>query len=213
VQTGERGDLQTTDELPFDWASWAGDWVRCDEGVSLVGHSFGGATVFAMLSPNGEDVLRIPVSHGLVLDPWLEPLPSPGPAPDNSLSGHPKLMVINAEGFTLWTEHFKRLEEVVPAWSESTLLTIIGGQHNSFSDLPVMPPIPLRKSTARPIMDVIKTLTLSFLDDRLPSSVNRLNIRKLEIEYPKSRPWAQNPKRRLIGNAGDVIVHRFGVVG
>ena len=32
-------------DLPFDWASWAGDWVRCDEGVSLVGHSFGGATV------------------------------------------------------------------------------------------------------------------------------------------------------------------------
>lgn len=45
VQTGERGDLQTTDELSFDWASWTGDWVRCDEGVSLVGHSFGGATV------------------------------------------------------------------------------------------------------------------------------------------------------------------------
>ena len=33
-------------------------------------------------------------------------------------------MVINAEGFTLWTEHFKRLEEVVPAWPESALLTI-----------------------------------------------------------------------------------------
>ncbi|KAI9467366.1 platelet-activating factor acetylhydrolase, isoform II-domain-containing protein [Lactarius psammicola] len=214
VQTGERGDLQTMDELPFDWASWAGDWVRCDEGVSLIGHSFGGATVFAILSPKGEDVLRIPVSHGLVLDPWLEPILPPGPAPytnqDSSL-GHPKLMVINAEGFTLWTEHFKRVEEVVSAWPESALLTIIGGQHNSFSDLPVMPPIPIRKSTARPIMNVIKTLTLSFLDNHLPSSVNSLNIRKLEIEYPKSRPWAKIPKRRLVGNAGDVVIHRFGV--
>ncbi len=75
-----------------------------------------------------------------------------------------------------------------------------------------MPPIPIRKSTARPIMNVIKTLTLSFLDDHLPSSVNRLNIRKLEIEYPKSRPWVKIPKRRLIGNAGDIIIHRFGVV-
>lgn len=35
-------------------------------------------------------------------------------------------MAINAEGFTLWTEHFKRLEEAVPAWPESTLLTISG---------------------------------------------------------------------------------------
>ena len=74
-----------------------------------------------------------------------------------------------------------------------------------------MLPVPIRKSTARPIMDVIKTLTLSFLDDQLPSSVNRLNIRKLEIEYPKSRPWAKKPKRRLVGNAGDIIIHRFDV--
>jgi len=213
VQTGECGDLRTMDGSPFDWASWAGDWVRCDEGVSLVGHSFGGATVFAMLSPKGEGVLRIPVSHGLVLDPWLEPLPLPGLAPDanQESSGQPKLMVINAEGFTLWTEHFKRLEEMVPAWPESALFTIIGGRHDSFSDLPVIPPIPIRKSTARPIMNVIKTLTLSFLDDQLPSYVNRLNVRKLEIEYPKSRPWAKNPKRRLVGNGGDIIIHRFGV--
>ena len=33
------------DDSPVDWESWAGDLVRCDEGVSLVGHSFGGATV------------------------------------------------------------------------------------------------------------------------------------------------------------------------
>ncbi|KAH9173299.1 platelet-activating factor acetylhydrolase [Lactarius sanguifluus] len=211
VQTGERGDLQTMDESPFDWALWAGDWVRYDEGVSLVGHSFGGATVFAMLSLKEEDDLRIPVSHGLVLDPWLEPILPPGPAPDTNQNTS-KLMVINAEGFTLWTEHFKRVEEVVSAWPESALLTIIRGQHNSFSDLPVMPPVPIRKSTARPIMNVIKTLTLSFLDDQLPSSVNRLNVRTLEIEYPKSRPWSKNPKRRLVGNAGDIIIHRFGVI-
>lgn len=87
-----------------------------------------------MLSPNGDDNLRIPVSHGLVLDPWLEPLPSPGPAPDNSSSRLPKLMVINAEGFTLWTEHFKRLEEMVPSWPESALLTISRWLSMKFGD-------------------------------------------------------------------------------
>ena len=85
---------------------------------------------FAMLSepaPKEEDVSPIPVSHGLVLDPWLEPLPSPGPEPfigRHSPSKHPKLMVINSEGFTLWKDHFKRVEQVVPAWPGSTLLTI-----------------------------------------------------------------------------------------
>ena len=58
VLTGERGDLRTIDESPLDWESWTGDWVQCDEGVSLVGHSFGGATVvswrrsFPFISPS-----------------------------------------------------------------------------------------------------------------------------------------------------------------
>lgn len=25
------------DESSLDWESWTGDWVQCDEGVSLVG--------------------------------------------------------------------------------------------------------------------------------------------------------------------------------
>jgi platelet-activating factor acetylhydrolase len=49
VLTGERGDLRSVDESPLDWESWTGDWVRCDEDVSLVGHSFGGATLVSRL--------------------------------------------------------------------------------------------------------------------------------------------------------------------
>jgi platelet-activating factor acetylhydrolase len=77
--------------------------------------------------PEREGVSSIPISHGLVLDPWLEPLSSPGPEPftnQGSEIRHPKLMVINAEGFTLWKDHFKRLEEIVPAWPESFLVTV-----------------------------------------------------------------------------------------
>jgi hypothetical protein len=33
-------------------------------------------------------------------------------------------MVINAEGFTLWEDHSKRLEEIVPAWPGSFLVTV-----------------------------------------------------------------------------------------
>jgi len=219
VLTGERGDLRTIDESPLDWESWTGDWVQCDEGVSLMGHSFGGATVFSMLSeppPKREDVPSIPVSHGLVLDPWLEPLSSPGPEPFiyQSLElKHPKLMVVNAEGFTLWKNHFKRVEEIMPAWPGSVLVTVVGARHISFSDIPIMLPFLNRSSTARPIMDVIKTLVLSFLDDTLSKDICDLNTRKLEIKYDQSWFWfwARVPKPRLLGRPSDVVIHRWGL--
>lgn len=81
----------------------------------------------------------------LILDPWLEPLPSPGPIPffrpegpdmpvpiltdidfiqeslqsspnDKLDSPHPRMLVINSETFTLWKDHFERLQEVVSGW-------------------------------------------------------------------------------------------------
>ncbi|KAI0306841.1 platelet-activating factor acetylhydrolase, isoform II-domain-containing protein [Multifurca ochricompacta] len=213
VRTGEHGDLQTIEGSLLDSASWAGDWVQCDEGVSLVGHSFGGATIFSMLSdPSPKGFSRIPVSHGLVLDPWLEPLTSPGPEPftdQHSPLSHPKLMVINAEGFTLWKDHFKRLEEAVPAWPGSSLFTIVGARHVSFSDFPMLLPIPIRNSSAQPIMNVIKTLVLSFLDDTLPSAISSLTTRKPEIEDMRSGFWSKKTQRKLVGQPGDVVIHRW----
>jgi platelet-activating factor acetylhydrolase len=40
-------------------------------------------------------------------------------------------MVVNAEGFTLWKDHFKRVEEIVPAWPGSVLVTV--GTHLAIS--------------------------------------------------------------------------------
>ena len=90
----------------------------------------------------------IPVERAIVLDPWLEPLPSPGPSPltldaaskiskqENSVGSsmaaadgalpdirqlktnvdHPSMLVINSETFTLWKDHYARLQEVVAGW-------------------------------------------------------------------------------------------------
>jgi len=91
---------------------------------------------------------RIPVERTIILDPWLEPLPLPGPVPlgntpsssitaaegvvkseeatvisqhENVLatlevSTHPRMLVINSETFTLWKDHYARLQEVVAGW-------------------------------------------------------------------------------------------------
>jgi platelet-activating factor acetylhydrolase len=61
IRTGEHGDLRTMDDLVFDWASWGGDWVRYDNGVSLVGHSFGGATMVSTTSIGVFDVATMPL--------------------------------------------------------------------------------------------------------------------------------------------------------
>ena len=74
-----------------------------------------------------------------------------------------------------------------------------------------MLPIPIRSSTARPIMNVIKTLALSFLDDTLPQAICNLNTRKLEIKDDRSWFWATKPKRGLVGLPGDIVIHRWGL--
>lgn len=95
-----------------------------------------------------EGFSRIPVERTIILDPWLEPLPSPGPVPlgsspsscitvgeevvkseeatvisshENDLatpevSTHPRMLVMNSETFTLWKDHYARLQEVVAGW-------------------------------------------------------------------------------------------------
>jgi platelet-activating factor acetylhydrolase len=68
----------------------------------------------------------LPVTHAIALDPWIDPLPSPGPAPytpESSMPSEessqvPELMVINSEGFTLWDEHYNRLAGVVRSWND-----------------------------------------------------------------------------------------------
>jgi hypothetical protein len=87
----------------------------------------------------------------------------------------------------------------------------VGARHASFSDIPIMLPFPIRNSTARPIMNVIKTIALSFLDDSLSTAICDLNTRKLEIRYDRSWFRTSKPKRGLVGGPGDVVIHRWGL--
>ena len=70
--------------------------------------------------------------------------------------------------------------------------------------------MPLRSSTARPIMNVIQMLALSFLDNTVPNVVSNINTRKLEIKSPRSRFWSKKPQRRLVGRPSDIIIHHRG---
>ena len=74
-----------------------------------------------------------------------------------------------------------------------------------------MVPIPIRNSTAHPIMNVIKSIALSFLDDTLSTVICDLNTRKLEIEYDRSWFRTSKPKRGLVGWPSDIVIHRWGL--
>ncbi|THH12485.1 hypothetical protein EW146_g7650 [Bondarzewia mesenterica] len=215
VDDGERGALQSIDGPAVDWESWKGI-ARCDDNIALAGHSFGGATVFDILSnpppddDGDDDASSLPISHALALDPWLEPIPSPGPQPLSSARvRHPKMLVINSEGFTLWKEHFDRLQDIVRAWDGGRLLTFVGARHVSFSDYFVLLPPPLRKASAYPMLHSVSTVAQAFLDDALDDALQLLTLRKMEMRWVQLSRWCgrKTRKRKLVGDTGDVVVH------
>ncbi|KAK7695749.1 hypothetical protein QCA50_000386 [Cerrena zonata] len=221
------------DHRPDDsafWSSWRRDSstnvppVDCTTNIDLAGHSFGGATVLSVLSqppPYFSDKQFEPIAfkHALVLDPWMEPLPTPGPSPwkvEASLQSSPhspKLFVINSEGFTLWDDHFDRLKGVVQIWrqhllnpDDAGLVTIIRCKHISFSDFGVLIPFGRRAKEGKKLADIIFDLSDPFLDDRLGDTFKYHQLREDKTEEIKPK-GAMDWSRRFVGELGDLIKH------
>jgi platelet-activating factor acetylhydrolase len=154
----------------------------------------------------------------VALDPWIEPLPSPGPVPylppanaadtaqSERISSRPQLLVINGEGFTLWNEHFERLQLIMQTWEPkgNRLLTVVRGRHYYFSDANLLPFVRWRVPNAEPIMDVIAKLCIAFLEGHGETALQEVKTREVEIE-----DYEENgeKKRRLVGNVADVVIH------
>lgn len=91
----------------------------------------------AMLTmPPPESFSPLPINHVLLLDPWVDPLPTPGAIPRTSPDPldpdaprtRPPLAVINSERFTLWNEHYAKLREIAGGWRSQE---DDGKEHNS----------------------------------------------------------------------------------
>ncbi|KAJ7765061.1 platelet-activating factor acetylhydrolase, isoform II-domain-containing protein [Mycena maculata] len=220
--------LAAIDNSPVDLASWLPTGgpalVNCED-VTLIGHSFGGCTVLSVLStPPPSPYPPIPISKVLLYDPWLEPLPLPGPSPTTSVSERTfadtdmeldaekpgvhreEMLVINSEIFSLWKDHFTRLAGVVDAWEPQgrRLLTLVGSRHAHFSDFPQLPLV--RTKVAAVQRDRVAKLTLAFLDGKLDVALEQVPTRKMEIKTVGTRKDGR-PKRMIIGDVGDVVVH------
>ncbi|KXN89590.1 Platelet-activating factor acetylhydrolase [Leucoagaricus sp. SymC.cos] len=221
-------ELEVIDRSTFDKASWrsltssGSSIIKHSEDVLFTAHSFGGATALSLLATKlGDNYAALPISKVIVLDPWLDPLPTPGPAPyaagtsDSTLppaapSG-PRLFVINSEVFTLWKDHYARLEEIMAVWEPQgrRIATIIGSQHISFSDFSLLPIF--RKKYDLLIFDSIMRLSLAFLDDELDEVLkSEVPTTDMNIEIVGTKPDGK-PKRKLAGNVGHRIKFSYDV--
>ncbi|KAJ7684003.1 platelet-activating factor acetylhydrolase, isoform II-domain-containing protein [Mycena rosella] len=230
---GAGAGLAAIDGADVDLGSWtpaAGlPVVDCDD-LALAGHSFGGCTMLSILSSPSGAYPPLPVTKVLLYDPWLEPLPTPGPTPTASISrpststlsegtppseseselksssALPKMLVINSQVFSLWKDHFSRLAGVVDAWEPQgrRLLTLVGSKHVSFSDFPVLPLV--RTKAATTLMERTAMLSLAFLDGTLDAALERVPTRKM-VEKVIGKRKDGRPKRTIVGEVGDVVVH------
>ncbi|KAK0468154.1 platelet-activating factor acetylhydrolase, isoform II-domain-containing protein [Desarmillaria tabescens] len=217
--------LETIDGTAIDWDSWwaredEAETVQCMENITLAGHSFGGCTIFHILSTeHPEWAAPIPVTNTLIFDPWLDPLPFPSPgrpsedpkvicfedAMKRKIS-LPRLLVINSEKFTLWKEHFERLENIVRSWgADGSLLTLVRARHESFSDFPLLPLV--RDKSNLGFMNTIERLSNAFLDNQLNETLNTELTTKMGIEIVGKRKDGR-PKRQIKGGLGNIVVHQ-----
>ncbi|KAK0224629.1 platelet-activating factor acetylhydrolase, isoform II-domain-containing protein [Armillaria nabsnona] len=219
--------LETIDGSAIDWDSWwahesGPEPVQCVENITFSGHSFGGCTTFHIISTEPPEwAAPISVTNALIFDPWIDPLalPSPGYSSEDLKSSKAisfedavrrksslsRLLVINSEKFTLWKEHFERLENIVRSWgADGRLLTLGRARHESFSDYPLLPCI--RTKTSLRLMTIIARLSNAFLDNQLNDTLNTELMAEMEIEYVGKRK-DRRPKRHINGNPGNIVVH------
>jgi len=160
------------------------------------------------------NIQPLPTKKVIVLDPWVEPFPAPGPKPwrvgSNMEATHtPELLILNSEGFTLWDVHFQQLQEIVKIWDSfgAKLYTLIGSRHISFSDINLLVRTGQKRKDAKHLLKVIAELSSGWMDDHFKDVLSRHTVVKdpqIEKFHAKGKTeWS----RRFVGNVGDIIVH------
>lgn len=159
----------------IDWAAWKGR-LYLDRGVTVMGHSFGGATTVQCLR-----TLRFGwVGQGIALDAWGPGTPPAGVAEGTGVIDKP-LLSIGSEAFMHWDENLDRVarfcrEAAAAAGGRGRtwMMTIRGSTHLSQTDFGVLYPMwmdLLGKTLVDPLRALYLTVTpaMEFLRITLPA--------------------------------------------
>lgn len=158
-----------------DWDDWKDKMFL--ENVTIMGHSFGGATTVQMCRQDELDW----VGQGVILDGWGPGTPQPE-TPSDKMSK--PLICISSEAFMHWKENFDRIVEICQEPRQSGALcwmvTIVGSTHLSMSDFAVLYPhwmSYLTKTMVNPIRAFYLTVasSLEFLSITLPPEQTKYN--------------------------------------
>ncbi|TDZ32287.1 Platelet-activating factor acetylhydrolase [Colletotrichum trifolii] len=158
------------------WEDWKGRMFL--ENVTIMGHSFGGATTVETLRTESFAW----VGQGIILDAWGSATPRAG---DDARHRVRKLLLsIGSEAFMHWQENFDRLVDIcneaeaedAPAW----MMTIRGSTHLSQTDFAILYSTwtdLLMKTLVNPLRAIYLTISpsLEFLKLTLPPEQTKYN--------------------------------------
>ncbi|KAK3187466.1 hypothetical protein K4F52_003813 [Lecanicillium sp. MT-2017a] len=151
------------------WDDWKGSMFL--NNVTMMGHSFGGATTVQLCR---DDKLTW-LGQGVILDAWGQATPAGGDTPSNSVSK--PIIAISSEAFMHWKDNY---DQVVGFCNEARasnalcwMLTIAGSTHLAMTDFAVLYPHWMSifmKSMVDPIRAFYLTIvaSLEFLEATLP---------------------------------------------
>ncbi|EGX89450.1 phospholipase A2, group VII [Cordyceps militaris CM01] len=177
----------------IEWEDWTGSMFL--NTVSVMGHSFGGATTVQLCRDDSLTWL----ASGLILDAWGQATPPGGDKPSNSV-GKP-IIAISSEAFMHWKDNYDRVvsfcNEARGSGALCWMLTIAGSTHLCMTDFAVLYPVWMSlfmKSLVSPSRAFYLTIvaSLEFLEATLPPEQTKFrtwsNERLLCTRDPVSDP-------------------------
>lgn len=161
----------------IDWDAWKERFHL--QQVTMLGHSFGGATTVEVL--RNSDRFSF-IGQGILYDPWGAAIQPPLDEPNHRIKT--PLLCINSEAFMYWDKNFDSVRELCEEAKENNalcwLMTVRGSIHLSQSDFTIIYPrlsSLFFKMTVNPrrAIDLNINASLEFLKLVMPDRISAMN--------------------------------------